>query len=289
MEFEDFAVTGEHPIRLQDYDPAFTGSLANKRQALLRLEKAVEQLRKYQEILWAQNSYGILLVLQGMDTAGKDGVIKHVLSGIKPTAFQTTNFRAPSDEELDHDFLWRAARALPERGRIGVFNRSHYEEVLVVRVHPELLLRQRLPRECSGENIWKQRFEDIRNWEQYLTRNGIVVLKFFLNISRAEQKRRFLRRIKRPEKHWKFSLGDIRERAHWEEYMRAYEDAINNTATAHAPWHVIPADKKWFARTAIAEIVASRLKQLDLHYPILGELQMRDMLAAKQALKSEKK
>jgi PPK2 family polyphosphate:nucleotide phosphotransferase len=239
-------------------------------------------------VLYAQDTYSLLLIFQAMDAAGKDGIIEHVMSGVNPQGCQVFSFKAPSSEELDHDYLWRSMKALPERGRIGIFNRSYYEEVLVVRVHPEILNGQRIPKkEKEDKDIWKHRYEDINNFERYLTRNGIVILKFFLNVSKKEQKKRFLERIEQPDKNWKFSFGDVKEREHWKDYMDAYEDMFNATSTEWAPWHIIPADKKWFTRAAVADIISDRLESLNLRYPEVSEAHKQELLKAKEMLESE--
>lgn len=271
----------------RDYDPKYTGSFQSKVDAEGKLEIDLEQLRKYQDLLYAQNTYALLIIFQGMDAAGKDSIIKHVMSGVNPQGCQVFSFKAPSAEELAHDYLWRTAKSLPERGRIGIFNRSYYEEVLVVRVHPELLQKQRLPESLKGEHIWKQRFQEINNFENYLVNNGIIVLKFFLFISKSEQKKRFLERIELPEKNWKFSIDDVKERAFWDEYIRAYEDVFNHTSTAGAPWYIIPADHKWFARLAVADIICFRCQELHLKYPTLDEQHKQQLLEAKAILKQE--
>ncbi len=271
----------------RDYDPKYTGSFQSKADAEDKLEIDLEQLRKYQDLLYAQNTYALLIIFQGMDAAGKDSTIKHVMSGVNPQGCQVFSFKAPSAQELAHDYLWRAAKSLPERGRIGIFNRSYYEEVLVVRVHPELLQKQRLPESLKGEHIWKQRFQEINNFENYLVNNGIIVLKFFLFISKSEQKKRFLERIELPEKNWKFSIDDVKERTFWDEYIRAYEDVFNHTSTARAPWYIIPADHKWFARLAVADIICSRFQELHLKYPTLDEEHKQQLLEAKAILKQE--
>jgi PPK2 family polyphosphate:nucleotide phosphotransferase len=229
-------------VKLKDFDPSFTGTL-KKKQAKDLLQASVEDLARYQDVLYAQNTYALLLIFQAMDAAGKDSTIKHVMSGVNPQGCQVVSFKQPSARELDHDYLWRSYQALPERGNIGIFNRSYYEEVLVVRVRPELLQLQQLPASAKSHHVWQQRFEDINNFEKYLTNNGIVVMKFFLNVSKQEQKQRFLDRIDRPEKNWKFSLADVRERARWDDYMAAYADMFTHTSTDWAPWHIIPADK----------------------------------------------
>jgi PPK2 family polyphosphate:nucleotide phosphotransferase len=270
-------------IDLKNYNSADTGQIENKESAQIKLAASIIQLAEYQNILYAQNKYSILIIFQAMDAAGKDSTIKNVMSGVNPQGFQTYSFQAPSQEELDHDYLWRTHKCLPERGRIGIFNRSYYEETLIVRVHPELLAAQRLPN-VDLKQIWQQRFEEINDFERYLTNNGTVIIKFFLNVSKAEQKRRFLARINEPAKHWKFSAGDIKERTHWDEYQAAYTDVFNNTSTESAPWYIIPADKKWFTRMAVAEIICSRLKQLGLAYPEISKEQKDQLLAAKQML-----
>ncbi len=271
----------------KDYDPGYTGDLIKKKDAPEMLAEGIQQLAEYQDKLYAQNTYSLLIIFQAMDAAGKDGVIKHVMSGVNPQGTQVYSFKAPSDEELDHDYLWRNFKTLPERGRIGIFNRSYYEEVLVVRVHPEILDGQRLPLELKGKSIWKRRFEEINAFEKYLTQNGIVVLKFFLNVSKAEQKKRFLERIDLPEKNWKFSTFDVQEREHWEEYQAAYEDMLNHTSTEHAPWYVVPADHKWFTRLAVAAVIDKTLRDLKLAYPSVSEEHQQELLKAKALLENE--
>lgn len=287
MNHDHFIVPPGKKIKLKDYDPGYTDGFKDKAEANAELSKDVLRLAKYQDMLYAQNTHGLLVILQAMDAAGKDGAIRYVMSGINPQGTQVYSFKGPSAEELDHDFLWRNFKALPERGRIGIFNRSYYEETLIVRVHPEILDAQQLPPEVKGKNIWKQRFQDINNFERYLVRNGIHVLKFFLNVSKAEQKRRFLKRINTPEKNWKFSLGDARERAFWDDYMAAFQDVFNNTSTSWAPWHIIPADHKWFTRAAIADVIISKLKSLDLAYPTLSPEHLEQLQQAKELLESE--
>ncbi|MBF2008638.1 MAG: polyphosphate kinase 2 family protein [Chlorogloeopsis fritschii C42_A2020_084] len=274
-------------ILLTDYDSKYTGNFQSKVDAQGKLEAGVQQLRKYQDVLYAQNTYALLIIFQAMDAAGKDSTIKHVMSGVNPQGCQVFSFKAPSAEELDHDYLWRSAKSLPERGRIGIFNRSYYEEVLVVRVHPELLQKQQLPDSLKGNDIWKQRFEEINNFEKYLVNNGIVILKFFLNVSKTEQKKRFLDRIELPDKNWKFSINDVQERAHWDDYMTVYEDVFNHTSTAWAPWYIIPADRKWFTRLAVSEIICSKLKELNLKYPTVSEEHKQQLLQAKAILERE--
>ena len=275
-------------FRLSHFDPADTGKLRSKSDAQDTLQKGVARLAELQDILYANDHWGVLLIFQAMDAAGKDGAIKHVMSGINPQGCQVYSFKAPSDEELDHDYLWRTSRCLPERGRIGIFNRSYYEEVLVVRVHPELLARQKMPVELVSKDIWKQRFTDIRHFEEYLAHNGLVVRKFFLNVSKKEQKRRFLSRLDEPEKNWKFSAADIRERASWDDYMCAYEDMIANTATKEAPWYIVPADNKWYTRLVIAEVVVDTLKSLNLAYPKVSAEKLKQLQAARKELEGGK-
>ena len=286
MNHDHFIVPPGKKIQLKDYDPGFTGEFEHKEDALNDLREDVAKLAEFQDILYAQDTYALLIIFQAMDAAGKDGVIKYVMSGVNPQGCQVYSFRGPSAEELDHDYLWRTMKALPERGRIGIFNRSYYEEVLVVRVHPDILSAQRLPPEAK-ENIWKKRFEEINDFERYLVRNGIVVLKFFLHVSKEEQKSRFLKRIMTPEKNWKFSLNDVKERGHWDQYMEAFEDAFNHTSTEWAPWHIIPADHKWFTRAAVADIIVAKLKSLDLSYPVLTEEHRQDLLTAREILDKE--
>lgn len=288
MNHQDFIVKPGKKIRLADFDPASTGEFTDKETAQAAMRKDIEQLATYQEILYAQNTHALLVIFQAMDAAGKDGAIQHVMSGVNPQGCQVYSFKAPSEEELDHDYLWRCSKALPERGRIGIFNRSYYEEVLVARVHPEILTRQKLPPETIDKNIWTRRFEDINNFEQYLVRNGIAVLKFFLNVSKKEQKKRFLARIETPEKNWKFSLGDVKERAHWDDYMKAFEDVFNHTSTKHAPWYIIPADRKWFTRAAVADVIRGKLASLDSKFPTVSEEQKAGLMKAKEVLEAER-
>ena len=271
----------------KDYDPGYTGDLVNKKGAQKLLADGILQLAEQQNMLYAQNTYALLIVLQAMDAAGKDGVIKHVMSGVNPQGTQVYSFKAPSAEELDHTYLWRDFKALPERGRIGIFNRSYYEEVLVVRVHPEILERQQLPPDLKDKGIWKRRFQEINNFEDYLVDNGTIVLKFFLNVSKEEQKKRFLERIDRPEKNWKFSSADAKERQRWDDYQAAYEDVLNHTSTKHAPWYVVPADHKWFSRLAVGAVILQTMRDLKLAYPTIGEAQKQELLKAKEMLESE--
>jgi PPK2 family polyphosphate:nucleotide phosphotransferase len=281
-----FRVDEGDEFRLADHDPADTLDLGaeDRPRAREALAAGVQGLAELQERLYADDRWALLLVFQGMDAAGKDGVIKHVLSGVNPQGCEVHSFQAPSAEELDHDWLWRCVRCLPRRGHIGIFNRSYYEETLVVRVHPELLERQRLPPALVTKKLWKQRFQDIRAFERYLGRNGILVRKFFLHVSKKEQKRRFLARIEEPEKHWKFSARDVAERERWGDYMDAYEDAIRHTATPAAPWFVVPADHKWFSRLVVAGAVIEALAGLDLRYPAVPPEERAALAAAKRAL-----
>lgn len=287
MNRDYFLVPPGKRIRLGDYDPGHTGEFENKEQAESKLRADVERLAQFQDVLYAQNTYALLIIFQAMDASGKDSTIKHVMSGVDPQGCQVFSFKAPSAEELDHDYLWRSTKSLPERGRIGIFNRSYYEEVLVVRVHPEILERQQLPPEAKGPDIWQRRFEEINNFERYLTRNGIAVLKFFLNVSQEKQRSRFLKRINTPEKNWKFSLTDVKERAHWDDYMAAYEDMFNHTSTPEAPWNIIPADNKWFMRAAVADVIIAKLESMNLSYPTVGEEHQENLLKAKAILEQE--
>ena len=276
-------------FRLNDYDPADTHGLKSelKPQARQWLAHGVEEMSRLQDILAAQDRWGLLLILQAMDAAGKDGTIKHVMSGVNPQGVQVTSFKAPSPEELDHDYLWRSMKCVPARGRIGIFNRSYYEEVLVVRVHSELLDRQKLPKSLVTKQIWRERFDDINAFERYLTRNGIAVLKVFLHLSKKEQKRRFLERLDRPEKNWKFSSSDLQERQYWDAYQEAYEDLIRHTAHKHAPWYVVPADNKWFTRLVVAAAVVDALEGLNLKYPKVSGEQKAELERARQQLAKE--
>ena len=277
---------GKH-FRLKDHDPGHTAGVKTKDEAKELLEEGVQKLAALQDKLYAQDSWALLLIVQAMDAAGKDGVIKHVMSGVNPQGCQVYSFKAPSAEELDHDYMWRAMVRMPERGRIGIFNRSYYEEVLVVRVHPELLQSERIPSALITKDIWKERFEDIRSLERYMTRNGVVVRKFFLNVSKKEQKRRFLARLDQPEKNWKFSAADIKERACWSDYMDAFEDMIRHTATPDAPWHVIPADNKWFTHIAVAEAIVQTLEGLKLSYPKVDAAKAKELSAARKLLEDK--
>ncbi|MDO9441310.1 MAG: polyphosphate kinase 2 family protein [Beijerinckiaceae bacterium] len=275
-------------FKLSDHDPADTAGLTiDKDEAKAMLADSVKRLAVLQEELYANNKWSVLVIVQAMDAAGKDSVIEHVMSGINPQGVQVHSFKQPSEEELDHDFLWRISKALPERGRIGIFNRSHYEEVLTVRVHPEYLAKQRLPEAVSGKKMWQHRFDDIRAFERHLARNGTVVLKFFLNVSREEQRKRFLARIDERAKNWKFSMADVAERKLWPKYMEAYEDLIRETSRDEAPWHVIPADNKWFTRLAVASAIIEAMEGLDLSYPVLEPDALKGLQAVKTALEAE--
>jgi PPK2 family polyphosphate:nucleotide phosphotransferase len=251
------------------------------------LENDLKELAKAQELLYADDRYGVLVILQAMDAGGKDGTIKHVMSGVNPQGCQVFSFKTPSVEELNHNFLWRYARCLPERGRIGIFNRSYYEDVLIVKVHPEILEERKLPPGKRGKSFWQARYEDINGFERHLSRNGFIILKFFLNISKQEQKRRFRERLERPEKHWKFSAADLAERAFWDSYMEAYEDALSATSTEWAPWYIVPADNKWGTRAIVADILTTRIKSLDLHYPEMSEEERKALAEARQKLADE--
>ena len=278
-----FCVTDGHKFRLKDVDPAETAGL-QKEAAQDGLREGIGRLGNLQERLYAQDRWGLLVIFQAMDAAGKDGTIKHVLSGVNPLGVQMFSFKEPSSEELDHDYLWRTTNRLPERGRIGIFNRSYYEETLVVRVHEAILAGQRLPAPLVTPDIWKERYEDINAFERYLTRNGFVILKFFLHVSKAEQKRRFLSRLDEPDKHWKFSIQDVEKRRDWDKYMKAYEDTIRATATPHAPWHVVPADHKWFTRLVVADTIVSALERIKPGFPILSAAEKRALAGARRAL-----
>lgn len=285
-----FRVTNGKKFRLKDVNPGDTAGLKaeDKSRAKEALANGVSLLAEFQDKLYAQDQWGLLLIFQAMDAAGKDGTIKHVLSGVNPQGCQVTSFKSPSSEELDHDYMWRCLKNLPERGRIGIFNRSYYEETLVVRVHPEYLTGQKVPKKLVTKDIWKERFEDINAFERYLTRNGIMILKFFLHVSNEEQKRRFLERIDRPEKNWKFSSADAKERGFWNQYMDAYEDMIQHTASKHAPWYVVPADNKWFSRVVVAAAVIDALDSMKLAYPLVGEAKLKELAEAKKILMAQK-
>jgi PPK2 family polyphosphate:nucleotide phosphotransferase len=286
---EPFRVTKGKGFRLKDFNPADTlGLRMDKGEAAGLLERGSEWLANEQDILYAQNSWSVLLVFQAMDAAGKDGTIKHVMSRVNPQGCSVHSFKQPSDEELSHDFLWRYATRVPERGRIGIFNRSYYEEVLVVRVHEQLLKAQRMPQKLVGKGLWDERLADIARFEDYLARQGVVILKFYLNLSRNEQKKRFMERLDKPDKNWKFSAADIRERGFWDNYMHAYEEAIRATATRAAPWYVVPADNKWFTRIVVAAAIVEAVEKLDLAYPTVSDAQKKELAAARAELAAEK-
>ena len=283
-----FRVDGGKHFGLKDYDPADTGHWKSKEHAVDALEKGITRTAELQDMLYAQNNWALLLIFQAMDAAGKDGAIKHVMSGVNPQGCQVYSFKAPSEQELQHDFLWRTTRNLPERGHIGIFNRSYYEEVLVVRVHPEILKNERTPPRLVGKKIWEERFEDIRCFERHMARNGTAIRKFFLNVSKKEQKKRFLERLEEPEKNWKFSPNDVKERECWDDYQAAYEDMIRNTATEHAPWYVVPADNKWFTRLVISTVIVDTLESLKLSYPKVPDAKMKELERAKALLLDKK-
>jgi PPK2 family polyphosphate:nucleotide phosphotransferase len=276
-------------FRLKDFDPADTGKIHSKEQAEQLLQQGIASMAELQNKLYAQDRWGLLLIFQAMDAAGKDGAIKHVMSGVNPQGCQVYSFKQPSSEELNHDYLWRTMQRLPERGRIGIFNRSYYEEVLVVRVHPEALKNERMPLSLVDKHIWEERFHDINAVESYCSRNGIVIRKFFLNLSKKEQKRRFLDRLDQPEKNWKFSAADVKEREYWDDYMAAYEDMITQTATRHAPWYVVPADNKWFTRVVVATAIVETLESLKVDYPKLDAQQLKQLEKARVMLGDKKK
>jgi PPK2 family polyphosphate:nucleotide phosphotransferase len=284
-----FRVTKGGKFRLKDIDPADTLHLdsEDKPRARQMLADGVQLLAELQDRLYAQDKWAVLLIFQAMDAAGKDGAIKHVMSGVNPQGCQVFSFKAPTSDDLDHDYLWRCQKCLPERGRIGIFNRSYYEETLVVRVHPEYLAKQKLPPELITQDIWQNRFQDIRGFERYLARNGVAVCKFFLHVSKQEQKRRFLERLETPEKNWKFSPADLAERGFWKDYQEAYEEMIQNTATERAPWYVVPADNKWFTRLVVAAAVIDSLASLDLSFPRVDATQRKQLAAARQTLERE--
>jgi len=286
---QQYRIEDGRGFRLARHDPGEVRLVRGKSQAKKLLEAGRERLRELQERLYAQDRWSVLLVLQAMDAAGKDGTIEHVMSGVNPQGCAVTSFKAPSEEELDHDFLWRVARALPERGQIGIFNRSHYEELLVVRVHPELLERQRLPRKPAGAALWKQRASDIAAWESYLAHNGVAIAKFFLHVSKEEQRKRFEERLAEPAKHWKFRLGDVEERTHWNAYQKAYEEAIARTAAPHAPWYVVPADSKWFLRLVVLAVLVETLEALELQFPRVTGQRKEELVQARALLAAEKR
>jgi PPK2 family polyphosphate:nucleotide phosphotransferase len=286
-----YRVTNGRGFRLADIDPADTHRLGaeDKDDAKRWLSEGVRWLAQDQDLLFAQDRWSVLLVFQAMDAAGKDGTIKHVMSGVNPQGCQVFSFKQPSAEDLDHDFMWRYSQRLPERGRIGIFNRSYYEEVLVVRVHEAILRGQKLPAPVVTKKIWKERLHNIANFEDYLSHQGTVILKFFLHVSRKEQKKRFMERLDQPEKNWKFSASDVHERQFWDRYMEAYEDAIRATASEHAPWFVVPADNKWFTRLVVAAAIVDALERLDLTYPKVDDAKLKALAAARKALAAEKK
>jgi PPK2 family polyphosphate:nucleotide phosphotransferase len=274
-------------FRLKDHDPQYTDGIHTKDEAERKLLESIGRLRVLQSKLYAQDRWALLLILQAMDAAGKDSTIEHVMSGVNPQGCEVHSFKAPSDEELDHDFLWRTSRQVPRRGHIGIFNRSYYEEVLVVRVHPELLEREKLPRVPSGRRLWEERYQDICNHERYLTRNGVAIRKVFLHVSKAEQRRRFLARLDEPNKQWKFSMHDVEERGRWRDYMRAYEEMIAATSTEYAPWYVVPADHKWFTRLIVSHIIIEALEEMDLRYPSVESGNQRELARIRRALFAE--
>ena len=283
-----FRITTGKGFRLKDFDPRDTRGLQlDKSEATELLKRGVEWLAQEQDLLYAQNRWSLLLIFQAMDAAGKDSTIKHVMSGLNPQGCQVFSFKQPSEQELDQDFLWRHVKCLPQRGRIGIFNRSYYEEVLIVRVHPELLRAQRLPAPCVSKHIWDERLSDIEHFEKYLSRQGTVVLKFFLHVSREEQKKRFLDRLDKAQKRWKFSLSDVRERGYWSDYLRAYEEAIAATASKRAPWFVVPADNKWFTRLVVAAAIVEAVEELHLTYPRVSPQQMKELRAMRTVLARE--
>jgi len=285
-----YCITDGKKFRLKDFDPRDTGGLKDeaKPQAKEALQIGIEALTLLQDMLYANDRWSVLLIFQAMDAAGKDGAIKHVMSGVNPQGCQVASFKAPSAEEMDHDYLWRCQKHLPERGRIGIFNRSYYEEMLVVRVHPEILQGQKLPVKLVDKDIWEKRFKDIRAFERYLANNGTVVRKFYLNVSKAEQKKRFLERLEEPEKNWKFSPNDAMERGHWKDYMNAYEDVVRNTATEKAPWYVVPADNKWYTRVIVASAIIDAMASLNLSYPKVSKEKRIELDKAKKVLLAEK-
>ena len=292
MKYKELLYKPDSDAGLDAFDTSWSGDYKNKKAAEKDLAEGVTELAQMQDVLYAHDKYSVLLIFQAMDAAGKDGTIKHVMSGVNPQGCQVTSFKVPSAEELDHDYLWRCVKQLPERGRIGIFNRSYYEEVLVTKVHPEFLQYQRLPKLAAkpekDEKFWKQRYEDINNFEQYLTNNGTVILKFFLHVSPEEQKNRLLERIEDPSKNWKFSIKDVYERDRWADYMKAYEETIQHTSTKNAPWYVIPADKKWFMRAAVCDIIVDKMKSLKLNYPKITAEQKADLVKAKELLTAVK-
>jgi len=285
---EPYCITKGKDFRLKDHDPADTDGLKDKRQAQARLDQGIELLSHMQEKLYAQNCWALLLIFQAMDAAGKDGAIKHVMSGVNPQGCSVSSFKSPSNEELDHDYLWRTHKCVPERGRIGIFNRSYYEEVLVVRVHPPFLRAQKLPDRLITKHIWQERYEDINSFERYLTRNGVVIRKFFLHVSKEEQKKRFLERLEDSKKNWKFSNADVQERGFWKDYQDAYQEMIQSTATKHAPWYVVPADNKWFTRVVVASAIVAALDELDLAFPDVDKEKKKELITVRESLLGQK-
>jgi PPK2 family polyphosphate:nucleotide phosphotransferase len=275
-------------FRLRDFDPADTGKVDSKEHAVELLEKGVSRMEELQNRLYAQDSWALLLIFQAMDAAGKDGAIKHVMSGVNPQGCQVYSFKVPSAEELDHDYLWRTMQRVPERGRIGIFNRSYYEEVLVVKVHSQALKNERIPASLLGKNVWQERYDDIHAYERYLSRNGVVIRKFFLNVSQKEQKKRFLERLDDPKKNWKFSAADIHEREYWDDYMKAYEEMVRQTSSKHAPWYVVPADNKWFTRLVVAATIVETLESLNLSYPKVSAAARKQLQTARAELEAKK-
>ena len=281
---DTFRVDNGKHFKLKKFDPADTGHWRSKEHAEQALQESIARMAELQDKLYAQDRWAVLLIFQAMDAAGKDGAIKHVMTGVNPQGCQVYSFKSPSDLELQHDFLWRTTRCLPERGHIGIFNRSYYEEVLVVRVHPEILQSQKTPSALCGKNIWEERFEDIRCFERHMARSGTVIRKFFLHLSKKEQKKRFLARLEEPAKNWKFSAADIRERERWDDYQDAYEDMIRNTSSKDAPWYMVPADNKWFTRLVVSTVIVDTLESLDLGYPKVDEAKKKELEAAKKSL-----
>ena len=289
MNHDYFIVLPDRKVRLKDYDPKYTGKFKHKDDAAQKLTEDVESLSALQDVLYAQDQQALLIIFQAMDAAGKDSAIKHVMSGVNPQGCQVVSFKTPSAEELDHDYLWRCMKNTPERGRIGIFNRSYYEEVLVVRVHPEFLRTQKIPPDLTGKKLWQRRFDQINEYERYLTENGMRIIKFFLHVSFDEQRKRFLERIEKPEKNWKFSAADVRERSHWKEYMNAYEEMFQHTSTPWAPWYIIPADRKWFTRIVVADIIVETLRSMNLHYPKPDAEHLAGLEESRRALLDEDK
>ena len=285
---EPFCITKGEKFRLKDWDPAATTGVKNKQHAQNILDAREGVLSRLQEKLYAQDRWALLVVLQALDAAGKDGVIKHVMSGVNPQGCDVHAFKSPSNEELNHDYLWRTQKCIPERGKIGIFNRSYYEEVLVVRVHPTLLRAERLPDELITKHIWDQRYEDINAYEEYLTRNGVMIRKFFLHVSKEEQKKRFLERLEDPKKNWKFAMADVNERGFWKDYQEAYEEMIQNTAAKHAPWFVVPADNKWFTRLIVASAIIQALDELHLSFPDVDKAKKKELEAVRASLLAQK-